>query len=93
MIRSGGGLIMVFAWVNNLFIQQDFQLDVDPHKSMVNGCCYKTKLVVVVVDMLDCSVDMHHCYVDTTELFHAYFFYVSAERLFSKIPYHTPYKT
>jgi hypothetical protein len=39
MIRSGGGLIMVFAWVNNLFIQQDFSLDVGPHKSMVNGYC------------------------------------------------------
>jgi hypothetical protein len=39
MIRSGGGLIMVFAWVNNLFIQQDFPLDVGPHKSMVNGYC------------------------------------------------------
>jgi hypothetical protein len=35
---------------------------------------------VVVVDLLDCSVDMHHCSVDTAELFHAYFFYVSAER-------------
>jgi hypothetical protein len=50
----------------------------------------KKKLVVVVsvvvVDMLDCSVD-------TTVLFHAYFFYVSADRLFSKIPYHTPYKS
>jgi uncharacterized membrane protein len=43
MIRSGGGLIMVFAWVNNLFIQQDFSLDVDPHKSMVNGCCKTTR--------------------------------------------------
>jgi uncharacterized membrane protein len=42
MIRSGGGLIMVFAWVNNLFIQQDFPLDVGPHKSMVNGCCKTT---------------------------------------------------
>jgi hypothetical protein len=31
--------------------------------------------------------------VDTTELFHAYFFYVSAERLFSKIPYHTQDKS
>jgi hypothetical protein len=26
-------------------------------------------LVVVVVDMLDCSVDTHHCSVDTAELF------------------------
>jgi hypothetical protein len=51
------------------------------------------QLVVVVVDMLDCSVDTHHCYEDTAELFHAYFFYVSAERLFSKIPYHTPDKS
>ena len=33
---------MVFAWVNNLFIQQDFPLDVGPHKSMVNGCCKTT---------------------------------------------------
>jgi len=30
---------MFFAWVNNLFIQQDFPLDVGPHRSMVNGCC------------------------------------------------------
>jgi hypothetical protein len=43
MIRSGGGLIMVFAWVNNLFIQQDFPLDVGPHKSMMNGCCKTTR--------------------------------------------------
>jgi hypothetical protein len=49
-------------------------------------------VVVVVVDMLDCSVDTHHCSVDTVELLYAYFFYVSAERLFSKIPYHTPDK-
>jgi hypothetical protein len=27
------------------------------------------------VDLLDCSVDMHHCSVDMAELFHAYFFY------------------
>jgi hypothetical protein len=47
--------------------------------------------VVVVVDMLDCSVDTHHCSVDTVELFHDYLFYVSAERHFSKIPYHTLY--
>jgi hypothetical protein len=26
-----------------LFIQQDFPLDVDPHKSMVNGCCKQIK--------------------------------------------------
>jgi hypothetical protein len=50
-------------------------------------------VVVVVVDMLDCSVDTHHCSVDTAELFHAYFFYVSAGRFFSKFPYHTPYKS
>jgi hypothetical protein len=43
-------------------------------------------VVVVVVDMLDCSVD-------TAELLHAYFLYVSAGRLFSKIPYHTPDKS
>jgi hypothetical protein len=42
MIRSSGGLIMVFARVNNLFIQQDFPTDVGPHKSMVNGCCKTT---------------------------------------------------
>ena len=34
-------------------------------------------VVLVVVDMLDCSVDTHHCSVDMDELFHAYFFYVS----------------
>ena len=39
MIHSGSGLIMVFACVNNLFIQLDFPLDVGPHKSMLNGCC------------------------------------------------------
>jgi hypothetical protein len=49
--------------------------------------------VIMVVDMIDCSVDMHHCSVDTTALLHAYFFYVSADRLFSIIPYHTPYKS
>jgi hypothetical protein len=43
-------------------------------------------VVVVVVDMLDCSVD-------TAELLHTYFLYVSAGRLFSKIPYHTPDKS
>jgi phage-related holin len=43
-------------------------------------------VVVVVVDMLDCSVDTHHCSVDTVELFHDYFFYFSAERPFSQIP-------
>ena len=42
MIRSGGGLIMVFACVNNLFIQHDFSLVVGPHKSMLNGCCKTT---------------------------------------------------
>jgi len=42
MIRSGGGLIMVFARVNNILIQQLFPLDVGPHKSMVNGCCKTT---------------------------------------------------
>jgi hypothetical protein len=50
-------------------------------------------VVPVVVDMLDCSVDTHHCSVDTAELFNVYFFYVSAEPLFSKIPYHTPDKS
>ena len=34
---------------------------------------------VVVVDMLDCSVDTYHYSVDTAELFHAYFFYVIIE--------------
>jgi hypothetical protein len=48
--------------------------------------------VVVVVSVI-VVVDMHHCSVDTTALFHAYFFYVSADRLFSIIPYHTPYKS
>ena len=40
-------------------------------------------VVVVLV------VDTHHWSVDTDELFHAYFFYVSTWRLFSKIPFHT----
>jgi hypothetical protein len=48
---------------------------------------------VVGADMLNCSVDTHHCSVDTSDLFHAYFFYVSAERLFSENPYHTPDKS
>jgi hypothetical protein len=41
MMRSGGGLIMVLAWVNNLFIQQLVPLNVDPIAIKVNGC-YKT---------------------------------------------------
>ena len=79
MIHSGGGLIMVFTWVNNLFIQQDCPLDVGPHKSMVNGCCQKTcsgggggvsgsGVVVVVVsvrvDTHEFSVDKLECSVD-----------------------------
>jgi hypothetical protein len=43
MVLFGGGLIMVFAWVNNLFIQQDVPLDVGPHKRMVDGCCKTTR--------------------------------------------------
>jgi hypothetical protein len=35
------------------------------------------KQLAVVVGMLDYSVDTHHCSVDTDELFHAYFIYVS----------------
>jgi hypothetical protein len=96
MMRSGGGLIMVLARINNLFIQQLFPLNVGPITIKVNECCKTTcgvVVVVVVVDMLDCSVDTHHCSVDTAELFHAYFFYVSAGRFFSNIPDHTPYKS
>jgi hypothetical protein len=36
-------------------------------------------VVVVVVDMLDCSVDTHHCSVETAELFDVYFFYKAKE--------------
>jgi hypothetical protein len=54
--------------------------------SVVVSVVMVSVVVVVVVDMLDCSVDTHHCSVDTAELFHAYFFYVSAGRLFSNIP-------
>jgi hypothetical protein len=42
MMRSGGGLIMVLARDNNLFIQQLFPLNVDPIVIKVNGCCKTT---------------------------------------------------
>ena len=42
MMRSGGGSIMICARVNNLFIQQDFPLDVGPIAIKVNGCCKTT---------------------------------------------------
>jgi hypothetical protein len=42
MMRSGGGLIMGLAWVNNLFIQQLFPLNVGPIAIKVNGCCKTT---------------------------------------------------
>ena len=42
MIRSGGGLIMVLACINNLFIQQLFPLNVGPIVIKVNGCCKTT---------------------------------------------------
>jgi hypothetical protein len=97
MMRSGGGLIMVLARINNLFIQQLFPINVGPITIKVNECCKTTcgvvVVVVVAVDMLDCSVDTHHCSVDAAELFYAYCFYVSAEHLFSNIPYHTPDKS
>jgi hypothetical protein len=48
-------------------------------------------MVVLVSVAVGVVVDMHHCSVDTVELFHDYFFYVSAERPLSKIPYHTLY--
>jgi hypothetical protein len=85
---------MVLAGINNLFIQQLCPLNVGSIAIKVNGCCVTTcvVVVVVVVDMLDCSVDTHHCSVDTAELLHAYFCYVSAERLSSNISYHTPDK-
>ena len=37
------------------------------------GVVKQLAVVVVVVGMLDYSVDTHHCSVDTDELFHAYF--------------------
>jgi hypothetical protein len=42
MMRSGGGLIMVLARINNLFIQQLFPINVGPIASKVNGCCKTT---------------------------------------------------
>lgn len=42
MMRFGGGLIMVLARVNNLFIQQLFPLNVDPIAIRVKGCCKTT---------------------------------------------------
>lgn len=39
MMRAGGGLIMVLAWVNKLFIQQLFPLNVGSIAIKVNGCC------------------------------------------------------
>jgi hypothetical protein len=50
MMRSGGGLIMVLAWVNNLFIQQLVPLNVDPIAIKVNGC-YKTTCCGLFSDM------------------------------------------
>jgi hypothetical protein len=41
-MRSGGGLIMVLARVNNLFIQQLFPLNVGSIAIKVNGCCKTT---------------------------------------------------
>ena len=38
---------------------------------------------VLVMDMLDCSVDTHHCSVDTAELFQDYFF-MSQQSVFSR---------
>ena len=42
MMRSGGGLIMVLARVNNLFIQQLFPLNVGPIAIKLNRCCKTT---------------------------------------------------
>ena len=42
MMRSGGGLIMVLARDNNLFIQQLFPLNVGPIVIKVNECCKTT---------------------------------------------------
>jgi hypothetical protein len=42
MMRSGFGLIMVLAWINNPFIQQLFPLYVGPIAIKVNGCCKTT---------------------------------------------------
>jgi hypothetical protein len=42
MMRSGGGLIMVLARINNLFIQQLFSLNVGPIAINVDGCCKTT---------------------------------------------------
>ena len=38
-MRSGGGLIMFLALVNNLFIQQLFPLNMGPIDIKVKGCC------------------------------------------------------
>jgi hypothetical protein len=42
MMRSGGGLIMFLALVNNLIIQQLFPLNVGPIVIKVKGCCKTT---------------------------------------------------
>jgi hypothetical protein len=42
MMRSGAGLIMVLAGINNLFIQQLFPLNVGSIAIKVNGCCITT---------------------------------------------------
>jgi len=42
MMRSGGGLIMVLARANNLFIQHFCSLNVGPIAIKVNGCCKTT---------------------------------------------------
>ena len=39
MMLSGDGLIMILALINNLFIQQFFQLNVGPIAIKMNGCC------------------------------------------------------
>jgi hypothetical protein len=79
MMRSGGGLIMVLAWVNNLFIQQLVPLNVDPIAIKVNDVIKQLAVVVVVVVVeVVVVVDMLDCSVDTVEFFHAYFFNVFA---------------
>jgi hypothetical protein len=42
MMCAGGGLIMVLAWINNMFIQQLFPLHLGPIAIKVNGCCKTT---------------------------------------------------
>jgi hypothetical protein len=65
----------------------------DFHDEEIKGTFYQSELQKV--DVRDDDIWKIETMLKTkgAELFNAYFFYVSAERLFSKIPYHTPDKS